>query len=671
MNARLDRPAGRNVLALAVAVATLLLFARTWGHDFVNYDDPDYVTANPHVQAGLTAKGIQWAFFSRDISYWHPLTWLSHMADRQVFGSWAGGHHLTSTLWHAANAALAFLVLRRLTGSLWPSLLAAAVFAWHPLRVESVAWVAERKDVLSGFWWLSCLWLYHEYARRRADGTVGARRWYAASALAFAAGLMSKPMVVTLPVVLLLLDYWPLGRWPREGAGRLVLEKLPFLALSLAVSVLTVVAQHGVGTLSTVLPLDARLANAAVCSLRYLGKLLFPSQLAVLYPHPGFWPSATIAAAVGTLIVLTGLALWQRWRRPWVLVGWGWFVVTLLPVSGIVQVGIQAMADRYTYLPLLGIELAVIWTAREVFARRQTAAVALAVAGLAALMVLTWRQLAVWRNSLVLFDRAVAVTERNYLAHNNRGLALFESGRVEEAIADYRRSLAINPAYPDANNNLGHALAQQGRPAEAMPYYRAALQAKPDHLEVLNNLANALSDLANLEEAVPLYRQVLERDPRHVNALNGYGVALAMQGQLAEAVAQFDEVLRLEPDNVSAHSNRGNACAMLGRTDEAIAHYRRALALAGDDARTHYNLGNVLGTRGDVAGAVAQYRRAVELQPVNPDAHASLGLALAKSGDRDGAVRHLQIALQQRPNFPNAKAWLEAVRAPPAGKPQP
>ncbi|MDP3069337.1 MAG: tetratricopeptide repeat protein [Opitutaceae bacterium] len=572
------------VIAAALLLLTALLFARAIGHDFVNYDDPDYVTANVHVKAGLTGDGIAWALRSGEASNWHPLTWVSHLADGSLFGLNPRGHHATSVLLHALNAALAFLALRRLTGALWTSALCAAWFAWHPLRVESVAWVAERKDVLSGFFWFAALWAYAVYAERRRERRPDAWRPYALALGAFALGLMAKPMLVTLPCVLLLLDVWPLrriGGGQPESVVRLVVEKLPWFAFAAASSVATFLVQSGGGSVTAALSLSDRLGNAVVSVVRYLGKLAWPFDLAVLYPHPGEWPTRTIVACLVIIVGLTAFAVWQRRRRPWLAIGWLWFLGTLVPVIGLVQVGVQAMADRYTYLPMLGVQLAVLWTACELAGSPAVRRWGLALAALVLLggAARTWDQIGVWKNSFTLFSHALAVTEKNYVAHDNRGLFLFQSGKVAEALADYRAALAINPGYFTANNNLGHALAVIGRPAEAVPLYRAALTQKPDHLEVRNNLANALSDLGQLPEAMEHYAFVLARQPEHVNALNGSAVVLAMQGKLPEAKARLEQSLRLAPDNASAHHNLGNVCSMLGDHAAASRHYRRAAEL--------------------------------------------------------------------------------------------
>lgn len=666
----------RWLLAAGLFLGTLLLFWRAVGHEFVNYDDPDYVTSNPHVQAGISAAGVRWALQSGEASNWHPLTWISHQLDASLFGTRAAGHHATSVVIHALNAVLAFLALRQLTGALWTPFFFAALFAWHPLRVESVAWVAERKDVLSGSFWFATLWAYGVYAQRRQRGERGARtgRPYALALLACALGLMAKPMLVTLPCVLLLLDVWPLRRWvpaartagsPRESVSRLVVEKLPFFALALASSVVTYHVQKDGGAVSVALSLPLRLENALVAFASYLGKFFWPVDLAVLYPHPGEWPGRVVLASGVIVLALTVLAVTLRRRRPWFTVGWLWFLGTLVPVIGLVQVGLQSMADRYTYLPMLGVQLALIWTVREFAAtpgaRRAWSMAAVAI--LAAIAIRTHDQIGVWKNSFTLFDHAIAATSRNYLAHDNRGLWLFNAGRVDEAMADYRRSLAINPAYLNAHNNLGYAFAQTGRPAEAIPEYRAALKSNPAHLEVRNNLANALSDVGQLPEAMEHYEFVLARRPDHVNALNGSAVALAMQNRLPEARARLERSLQLAPDNVSALNNLGNVCAMLGQREDAIRHYRRAATLNPAEAHALVLAGSLLNELQRFAEAAEVLQSAVQRAPAQPEAHAQLGLAWARLGRRDDAVRAWQTALQLRPDHPMVRAWLAALPA--------
>ena len=666
-------PRVRAIICAGLFAGTWLIFSRALGNDFVNYDDPDYVTANAHVLSGLTWDSLRWAFRSGEASNWHPLTWLSHQLDVSLFGMNPRGHHATSVLLHAVNAVLAFLALRRLTGALWTSALGAALFAWHPLRVESVAWIAERKDVLSGCAWFGVLWAYAVYAERRRDGRGGAGWYYGMALVAFVLGLMSKPMLVTLPCVLLLLDFWPLRRLAfargdpskRESCGALMLEKLPFFGFAAASSVITYLVQKGGGSVTSALSLDLRLGNAVVAVARYIGKAFWPFDLAVLYPHPGAWPIHKVVASAVLVAGISAVAMWQWRRRPWITVGWLWFLGTLVPVIGLVQVGLQSMADRYTYLPMVGLQVALLWTAREWFvspgARRIAGAVAAAVLTGCALR--SADQLRHWRNSFTLFDQAIAVTDKNYVAHDNRGLFLFKAGKVVEAMADYRRALAINPAYLNANNNLGYSLAQLGRPAEAVPAYRAALAANPGHIEVRNNLANALSDLGQLAEAMEHYDFVLQRQPGHVNALNGSAVVLAMQNRLPEAKARLEASLRIAPSNASAHNNLGNVCSMLGLRDEAIAHYRRAAELNAGDPHPWMLIGTLQLQADRFAEAAESFQHAIERRPNFPDAHAHRGLALYRIGRREEAIRALRTALQQNPEHAQAKSWLAAIEA--------
>lgn len=631
------------ILLLLLFFGTLLLFLRSTGNDFVNYDDPDYVTKNPHVQAGLSLSGIRWAFTSGDASNWHPLTWLSHQLDWTLYGANPRGHHFTSVLLHAANAALAFLALRRLTGALWPAAFCAALFAWHPLRVESVSWVSERKDVLSGlFFWLT-LWLYAIYSEKRAGARAwSAWRWYLAVLAGLALGLMSKPMLVTLPCVLLLLDLWPLrsrtmltsDSAPTTAPatttafslswliGRLV-EKLPLFALVAASSVVTFFVQRQGGSVSMALSLPERLANAVVSVPRYLGLFLWPEGLAVLYPHPGRWPATVVVASLLLVLALTALALWQWRARPWLLIGWLWFLGMLVPVAGIVQVGLQSMADRYTYLPIVGIQIALVWTlAAAPRLTRWSAAIGgvalLACAGA------TLRQQSVWRDSQTLFEHALRHTTGNYLAFNNIGTHLADAKRWREAIENYQASLAINPEYAEANSNLGHALAQVGRPAEALPYYERALKAKSDQWETHNNLGNALSDLGRLDEAMRHFALVLQHRPAHADAHINSGVVLAMQGKTADAIARIETGLRLRPAHAGAHANLGNIYAMQGDFARARTHYERALALQPDDPIIHHNLGNLAASQGRIDDALRHFEASLRLRPGNAETQAAL-----------------------------------------------
>jgi tetratricopeptide (TPR) repeat protein len=542
----------RRTIAVSAALflGTLLVFSRAIGNDFVNYDDPVYVTENPPVQAGLTLKEIRWAVTTGAAANWHPLTWISHMVDWSVFEDDPHGHHVVSIVWHALNTILVFLLFRRLTNAFWLSAFSAALFAWHPLRVESVAWIAERKDVLSGFFGLLALWAYVVYAQQRDA------KWYWLSLGTFALGLLAKPMFVTLPLIMLLLDIWPLKRF--RSAPRL--EKLPFFLLAAGSCAITLAVQYAGGSISAVLPLRARIANGFVAVAGYLEKFVWPNDLAVLYPHPGFWPATTVVTSILLFLLVTAATLFQFRARPWLAIGWFWFFIMLLPVLGFVQIGLHYMADRYTYLPILGLQLALL----PAFAKSPRPVFALAAAAvLSACVLRTWGQLGVWKNSFTLFDHALSVTHNNYLAYNNRGLFFDRAGRLDEAIADYRQSLAINPHYAEANNNLGQALTERGRPRDGLAMFRAALDANPALLAAHNNLGNALADDGKPAEALSHYDFVLAREPWNVGALSNSGIALSMMGRYPEAIARLQKAMQLAPDNLNAQRNLAKARAMM------------------------------------------------------------------------------------------------------------
>lgn len=674
------RPIPPLAACLLLVVLTLGIYWSVTGHDFVDYDDGDYVKGNSQVQAGLSAAGVQWAFTTGHASNWHPLTWLSHMLDVSLFGPKAGGHHLTSLIIHCANSVLVFLLLRALTGASWGCFIVASLFAWHPLHVESVAWVSERKDVLSAFFALLSLWAYAEYVKRRSVAVGGkARRWFVISLAFLVLGLLSKPMLVTLPCVMLLLDYWPLGRVPAEtgataarfkGFFRLAVEKLPFFALSLASSIVTFLVQRKGGAVSPLesLPVGARLANAAMSYARYLRKTFWPDDLSVLYPHPGHWPASQVIGATALLLVLTLAAFLLRKRMPYVFVGWLWFVGMLVPVIGLVQVGIQSMADRYTYLPLLGIFLALVWSGAASVERWMVLHLPVSiVAGMAVggCAVLTVNQVGIWTNSEALFGHAVRVTEKNYLAYNNLGFYLSSQGRTAEALTNYEASLRINPNYADAHNNLGHALAQRKQYAEAIVHYRVGLRTAPENTEIHNNLGNALSESGELDAAMAEYRFVLKRNPKHADAHNNLGIALAMRGKLDEAMEHFNLALRYKPADAGAHGNLGNAFAALRKWDEATAHYREALKLSPNDAQTRNNLGNVLAEQGRLEEAATNYVAALRLKTDNPEAHFNYGCVLVRLGRRNEAAEQFNRALQLKPDYAAAREQLRALNAAP------
>jgi tetratricopeptide (TPR) repeat protein len=666
---------GRPVfLCLLLAMVTLAVYWPVRQFEFITYDDPEYYTANRHVREGLSLDGLNWALTTGHACNWHPVTWLSHMLDASLFGPEAAGPHIVNLLLHTANSLLLFLLLLRLTGlrpkggaspppagAYWCSALVAALFALHPLHVESVAWISERKDVLSTFFGLLAIGAYGRYVEK-LDGQplptvssppspIGNRQSPIGNPLVwslafFALSLMSKPMLVTLPFVLLLLDYWPLqrvsgavcqvsgGDWGLEfGVWKTLLrEKVPFFALAAVSSLITLAVQKTGGAMlsAEALPFGMRIANAFVSYARYLAKTFWPVNLAIPYPSPGSWPPALVAGAVVLVIGLSLLAFRMGRRRPFVLVGWFWFAGTLLPVIGLVQVGIQAMADRYSYVPLIGVFLLLAWGAGELWERRRwpnwiAGAAALALLGACAAR--TRNQLAVWQNAQTLFAHAIAVTPHNHRAHGNLGLYYYQHDRLDEAIAQYRQALAICPHDATALNDLGSALFRQNQVASAVECYETALRLQTNSASLHNNL----------------------------------GVALERIGRPDDAQRHYHEALRLEPDNARAHNNLANILVARGRLDQAVQHYVQALDADPDLTEAFNNLGWVLAGRGHYADAVQCYQSALQLKADDELIHKNLADALAKLGRKDEAIAHYTEALRLKPDYSEAREQLQAL----------
>ncbi len=556
-----------------LALAVWAVFGQTLHHEFVNYDDARYIYENRMVTGGLGLHGIVWTFtHAKGLDQWLPLTDISHMVDWQLYGSNAGGHHLTNVLLHAANAILLFLTLRKMTGATWRSAFAAAVFAIHPLRVESVAWVTERKDVLSGLFFMLTLWAYAGYARKqgarnREPGFESSGAFpflgvpsYWLALLFFALGLLSKSMLVTLPFVLLLLDYWPLNRLspPVSGAplrfrlnawSGLVLEKTPFLLLSAASCVVTVLTQQNAMTALQSVTFPWRAGNALVAYVDYLGQMLYPVGLAVLYPHPGNHLSVLrVGLSALVLLLMSAVVMAGRRKHPCLTVGWLWYLGMLVPVIGLLQVGEQARADRYTYLPQIGLYILAAWGAVELCGSwRQHRAVLGSASGaiLAGLLAGAHVQTGYWKNSVSLWTHTLACTPANPSAHSGLGMALASRGKLPEAIQQYDQAIQLEPDFPVAHYNWGVALADQGKLDEAIQHYQRAVQLKPDYAEALNNLGNALGAEEKLPEAIQLFGRALQVRPDFAEAHYDLGVALARQGKLDEAMPHFQQAVAL------------------------------------------------------------------------------------------------------------------------------
>ena len=582
-----DRPQAW-LAALLLVLVTVAVYGRTVTFGFTNFDDPEYVVDNPQVRDGLTMEGLWWAFTTTHQANWHPLTWLSLMLDAELSGTRPAMFRLTNLALHLANTLLLFFALDRMTRSQARSAVVAALFAVHPLHVESVAWIAERKDVLSTLFWF---WTFHAWLGYLRTPN---RRRYGAVILLFALGLLAKPMLVTLPLVLLLLDLWPLRRGPR------IAEKLPLFVLSLLSGTVTLYAQHRGGALGTVetYPLVARIENALVATTTYVGKALVPRRLAALYPHPGTTiPASTVALSAALLAAFTVCVLAARKTRPYLAVGWLWFLLTLLPVIGIVQVGAQSMADRYTYVPLVGVFLAVAWgigdcvPARAKRLRRAISAAAVVWVG--SLAALAFVQAGYWRDGVTLFERTIALTRKNSMAENNLGAAYYKRdgpGDLERSVTHYSEAVRLNPNYAVALNNLAGALAKLGRTEEAIARWRDAVRAKRDHVPALCNLAGALIKTGNLEEGIRRCSEALRVEPEAACAHYNLGMALLRKGDLEGAGDHLAATVRVEPRSTDSLLNLGVVRTRQGRLDEAIDLFTRVLRIDPSHEGARHNL---------------------------------------------------------------------------------
>ncbi len=653
---------GSIVISLLLFVVVVGVFLPSLRNGFVNLDDDVYVFANPHVQSGLSWENIRWAFGNFHAGFWHPLTWLSLMLDRQLFGLRPFGFHLTAVLLHAASTGLLFVLFRRMTGATWRSAFVALLFGLHPLHVEPVAWVADRKDVLSAFFGILSLLFYVRYAQK--PGTIsspsvgGSQKsilhsplpiFYLFSLLFFTCGLMSKTMVVTLPFIMLLIDWWPLRRFQSSASreadlrlqsvakpffASLFFEKVPFLAVAFVSGLLTIRAEQGMGALANMsqFPMGSRIANAFLSYVRYLAQTVWPHDLVAFYPYPDapqVWP----AFGAALLFVLAWIAvLWALRRKPYLAFGWAWYVVTLLPVAGLIQVGSHSHADRYTYLPLVGLFVALVWGLGDLTGRwRYRAIVAGILAGAMALacVALTRRQIGYWKDSETLFRHALAGTQNNQLVQNNLGAVLGRKGLLDEAVGHLQEAVRLSPEDAGAHCNLGDAFTSKGLLDEAIGQYQQAIRLKPDDVVTRYNLGNALAGKGRIDEAIAQYREAIKLNPGYADAHNRLGTMLGVKDRLPEAVEQFQEAIKLKPDFDEARCGLGIAFVRQQRFDEAIEQLQEAVRLSPDYAEARCHLGVALGRKGRLDEAISQLRESVRIKPGYADAQENLRTVLA------------------------------------------
>ena len=656
----------KKIICVLLGVLILAVYWKVQYHEFVNYDDGRYITENKHIK-DFSKENFIWAFTHSHSANWHPVTWLSHMLDVQLYGLNPRGHHLTSLALHIANSLLLFLVFARMTGSIWKSCFVASMFAFHPINIESVAWASERKSVLSTFFWLLTTWTYINYVQKRNLAR------YSMVVLFFALGLMSKPMLVTLPFVLLLLDYWPLKHLKKTPAKKiisgdietqiennknllsLIFEKIPLLILVVGSCIVTLSTQKTWGAVVSIdiVPLATRISNALVSYLEYLEKMVWPKGFSVFYPYPidesYMWKDLTSGFVItGISIIVLRLIK----KTPYLFVGWFWYLGTLIPVIGLVQVGQQAMADRYAYVPLIGIFIIIAWGLPDLLQNypfRKKLLSVLSGIFFSVLITLTSVQLQYWENSVKLFEHAIQVTHKKYPSfvgiYNNLGVVLNQKMKFEEAMVHFKNAVKLQPTYPEAHNNLGNALSGLNRFQEANISYKEAIRLKPDYPEALNNLANSLSKKwEDLEEAIFHYKKAIQLKPEFYEAHFNLGVTLNKWNDSDQAIGHLQEAIRLEPNFPESHLALGNILSQKKKFKPAIDHLETTIKMDPNNAIAHNSLGSALGEQGNFKQAIAHFNTAIKINPHYVEAHQNLGTALSILGQPDKPVDHFKIA---------------------------
>lgn len=649
------------LISFCLILLTVVAFEEVRQNDFISLDDELYVTKNSHVQEGLTVKSVYWAFTSTQNGQWSPLAFLSHLADYTLFGLDAGGHHFTSLLFHTLNTLLLFFLLSRMTAAIWQSAFVAAIFALHPLHVESVGWVAERRDVLHVFFLLLTIWLYVNYVEKP--------KWFRhiGVLLCFILAVMSKPMAVTLPFALLLLDYWPLDRLrigkgdqspraftaPRLMAIRenvrishLLIEKASLFSIAVVISSFTLFSVWGSKSLSSLesLPLIVRLENAAVSYIGYISKMIWPNPLAVLYPHPMTFPVWKVVCAAFLLLAITILVTLGRKKHPYLIAGWLWYLITLFPVIGLFQAGTQSMADRFMYMPMIGLCIMVIYGISGAYHKWRynykglTLAV-LSVSLVITLMVLTRAQVKLWRNSETLFKHTLQVTNNNYFIHNYLGAALAAEGKDKEALIHFSRALEINPHYAHAHSNLGALLLRQDKYREAIPPLVAALQIESDCVEAHTNLGIILSKYGKVKEAMGHFSEAIRINPKYEEAYFNLGKILLEMTKYEEAIHYFNKTLSLNPRNPKTYNNLGLSLLGLGDAEKAMDCYHKALHINPRDADTHCNLGSLFIRQKKYEKAIFHLSEVLRINPNDSEINFTLGMLHLKMNQKELALK--------------------------------
>jgi tetratricopeptide (TPR) repeat protein len=619
------------LICLVLALGTMALYWPVTRHQFILFDDEQYVTANPHVTTGLSRANFVWAFQNTEAANWHPLTWLSHQLDCTLFGQNAGAHHFVSLLFHVTNTLLVFAFLRGTTGALWRSAFVAAFFAWHPLHVESVAWASERKDVLSTFFFLLTLISYACFTNWSKVQSPKSKIFYLLALGCFALGLMSKPMVVTLPFVLLLLDFWPLQRFSlsnlhRPILSRLLVEKIPFFALAFAGCVVTYLVQKSNGAVSPV-STASHVENVLLTYVRYLSKTFWPAGLSIIYPYRYSWPMVFVLGTATLLVIWSALLICRAKKNPPLAVGWLWFLGTLVPTIGVVQVGAQSMADRYMYIPSIGLFIVVVWGANDLINRWPEKGKFLPLAGAVALvgcLGVTSIQISYWRDSVTIFLHAIEVTTDNYVAENCLGKAFDQSGRPDRALALYVDAVKIEPRYPQSQFNLALCLSAFGRTNEALEHLQIAARLEQQDPDIQYALGTYFSQFGSLADATHAFQAALADRPDFPEAQTAFGTLLSRQKKFAEAIPHFAATVRLKPSDPDARFNLGLALLDNHQPAEAAEQFAAELRLVPDETRAHFRLAQALQQENKFAEAVTHYRATLRLTPNFPEAEAAL-----------------------------------------------